>query len=135
MGIDPEEDAYAEAANISYCVTALFEGRTPRYIEVHISGVVLCPIATTPNPNGTFILTQFNDIFWNYEDDDRFMQLELHQTSTVFVIAGKPGLQFLFYGVDVACVDHIDNDQVDCLGGRYGHSGSVKCYWGPGISP
>ncbi len=135
MGINPNEDLYTGADNAGYCEIDLFDGRTPKFIELHVSGVILCPVATTPSPNGTYVLTQTSLVRWNYEDDDRFIQIELQNTKTVLGILGKPGLQNVFIGEEARCVDEIANDQVDCSGGNYGHSGNAVFYWGPGISP
>lgn len=134
MGIDPLDETYTEADDPGACELLLFDGRTPKFIEVYVSDIVLCPIATTPDPNGTYVLTQVGPLLWNYEDTDRFMQLELRFDRSFFAIFGRPGLQSLFQDTKARCIDLFQNDQIDCNLPNYGRDGQMTFFWGPGIS-
>lgn len=135
MGIDPTEETYTEADDDGRCHFDLFDGRTPKYIEAHVSGIIKCPVATSGPPNGTFILTEHAPNKYSYEASQAYYFLEFDAGHTDFWITSLPGLADFFLGAGDECDDEIANGLSDCTPPNWGHSGNVKLFWGPGISP
>lgn len=135
MGTDPETDDYEEGAECALCVDALFDGVTPKYVEVDVSGITKCPIAPNDPPNGTFLLTQTAACRWQFLTDDFVAFIwELNAGNSIFSILR---LGFIWFTATVAddCIDAFANQNVCGVGPVYGENGYALCYWGPTIGP
>ena len=135
MGIPVDTELFTEADFPGACNLLLFDGRTPKYIELHVSGIQLCPGSTTPEQNGTYVLTQFDSRLWRFSDDDRTIELALDSLFTALIIVGHPGFQRVFIANVDPCLDTIPNGQANCAGDNEGFDGQATLFWGPGISP
>jgi len=135
MGTDPETDDYEAGDACTLCVDLLFDGTTPKYVEVDVSGIVKCGIAPNDPPNGTWLLTQAEEpCVWRL-------------TSGVFSFMWKLGANrsqlsiwqgmFVWFIADIVneCIDAFVNELSGCLVGQYGEDGYALCYWGPTIGP
>jgi len=135
MGIPVSTELYTEAEWPGLCEIDLFDGRTPKYIEAHLAGIILCPIATTPDPNGTYILTNFAAGRYRSDNPNLYLEVWFQDPQTFYNAFGFPGAQDFFRANAARCTDHADNERVDCSPGNWGYSGTIDLFWGPGISP
>lgn len=137
MGLDPENPDYEIGIDNPQCHVPLFASETPKYVEVHIEGVIKCfPWAPDP-PNGAFLLTQqAGGTVWLDTDPDLGISYELTNLKSEFFviqfIGGFPRIWFQRTSV-VLCRTTFTNIPA-CPGlPTIGAQGTAEIFWGPAI--
>lgn len=135
MGLDPEYPVYEPGDECALCVDLLFDGLTPKYVEVDVSGITKCPIAPVDPPNGVFLLTQTAPCRWQLLTDDFVAFIwELNNNQSIFSIL-RLGMIWFKANVAFDCFDAFVNENVCGVGPVWGEDGYALCYWGPTIGP
>ena len=135
VGTFPETPAYPEGAECAVCVSALFGGVTPKYVEAHVDGVIDCPGGPVFDPNGVVLLTQNAACGWLGGKGGFAYNWILLVGQSIFRI--ESGLQTFFTAAPlIECVTEFTNLHTACTGGVVlGKDGTVEIFWGPTIGP
>lgn len=135
MGTKPETPDYEAGNNCTHCNSVIFDDVTPKYIEVHISGVVACPLFPVPMPNGVGLLTQQEaPCNWIGGMPGFNMGLAFGAGQTHFLISF--GALFYFESlILLPCQTILPNQQVCGFPAIAGHQGTAEFFWGPTIGP
>lgn len=133
MGLDPDDDDYDEGVECATCVDVSFDGVTPLYVWVHVSGVENCGVLNFAY-NGSFKLEQTaNPCIWSgaftRNGQRGSIEYKAAPTSSVFMSWIDPWVT-IFHGVDVdPCIDEFDNILV--CAPAVCHNGRAIVTWGP----
>lgn len=135
MGLDPEFPGFESGDECPLCVESLFNGTTPKYVEVDVFDLELCPGAPPLELNGTFLLTQTAPCQWLGGPPGVGMVWILNIGQSLFTIVSGP--VFFFSGVVAAsCIDAFVNLIVNCNPPfQMGKNGYATLWWGPTIGP
>ncbi len=136
MGTDPAKPDYEPGRRCGTCEDILFNGVTPKYVEVDFSGIVCCPGIQGPAPNGTYLLTQnaINPCQWDagFPTDIRRWRLEPARSYLLLMEGGFNWFNSYPY---LTCMDAFINENVCPLNLAVGFDGYAVCFWGPTIGP
>lgn len=134
MGTDPTQDSYVPGDVCVVCNVAGFGSVTPRYIEVHIEGLTVCPGLPTAPGDGVYLLTQLGPCVWFASDGfwDFVYSLGVGQSS--FTILQPPFFAFSSLSV-IECVVEFNNANGPCGMAVRGTGGTATMFWGPTIGP
>ena len=135
MGIPPDNKDYEDGNDCTHCGADLFDGVTPKYIEVHVEGVNVCPGFPANNVNGVKLLTQ-HTIACDYRlfVAPNFYQIVFSAANTHFHIIAT-GV-WLFIGNTLSkCNTLVINDNVCGLPNNGAAGGTAEFFWGPSIGP
>lgn len=135
MGLDPEFPDYEEGDACPVCVDILFNGVTPKYVEIDVSGITKCPIAIGDPPNGTFLLTQVQPCIWRASVFPDNFEWNLQVARSFFKIFQTPFEIWFSSDWAVECYDAFVNQNICGVGPAYGANGYVLVWWGPTIGP
>ena len=137
MGTKPITPTFETGDDCELCGCPDLGENTPRYIEAHISGIVDCPGAILPAPDGVYLLEQFNvrpciwgtnigiqSIILNYENEDSIFEIQV--TNNILWFQHQTGLK---------CSSSFINQLVLCGGDIQATGGTVTVFWGPTIGP
>ncbi len=135
MGTDPGQDVYPDGCRCEECEDSLFDGVTPKYIEIDVVDVEACPGVIVEPPNGTFLLTQQMDCcVWAFDNGTFVFTWRLTATKSFMTIA--KGMQIWFAAeINDTCIDAFVNTTNCALPQDDGHNGYITCWWGPTIGP
>lgn len=135
MGTKPITRLYEPGSSCIHCSSVIFDGNTPKYVEVLVAGVTACPAAgpLTP-PDGVKLLTQIAVCSWLLMDAGIAYQWTLTATNSNFVIAAHPIIWFS-HTIASICQSQFTN-QLSCGPSNiFGTNGTSSLFWGPTIGP
>lgn len=116
------------------CTPSLFPiGETPRFVFMTVSGIITCPGAPYPAPNGEWVLEQWigNPCHWSLVSGPYNLGWWMVPTmnSTGCQLTGGPSNYFLYFGTPV-CQTVLANQYLACTGApRGGKLGTVTITW------
>ncbi|MBA7697096.1 hypothetical protein ES703_105754 [subsurface metagenome] len=135
MGLDPKYPDYEAGDECPVCVDILFGGKTPKYVEVDVSGVVLCPGAPDVKINGTFLMIQQTPCTWAVTLGGITWTWSLNVGQSIFAIISGPAFFFSSHVAD-DCYDAFVNQNGPCNWPLIAaQNGYATCWWGPTIGP
>lgn len=109
-------------------------GETPLYVKAVLAGLVVCPAAPNPAPNGIWVLKQHEHLpcKWILTTDEYSLAWEVSGAGSAFdVVCAVQPWKFYFNGSSPAnCDVTFPNVALDCSGANtYAHSGNVEIGW------
>lgn len=134
MGTDPIQDGYEPGADCAVCNLSSFNSVTPRYIEVLLDGVTICPGLPQAPSNGVYLLTQIAACVWTANVGVWTFQYRLNVGNSAFWIGFHPFLAF-FASVDIECLVSFTNELGACDAITRANGGTATMFWGPTIGP
>ncbi|MBA7680739.1 hypothetical protein ES703_89060 [subsurface metagenome] len=135
MGTLPPTPAYEEGDECPVCVDLLFGGVTPKYVEIDVTGLNRCPIATEDPPDGTYLLTQAAPCLWTLTVGNRGYAWRLLNGRSILRLDWIGFFNFFYSSVLESCYDAFANQTVCGLPNDWAEDGYVTCWWGPTIGP
>lgn len=135
MGTSPPNPTYEAGDECTHCHSVIFNDVTPKYVEIVVSDIDVCPLAIGPAPDGTFLLTQREiPCIWSLNLGRFTYSWRLTATNSVLTI--NEGLQIWFAAETfTACIDTFVNDTFCANPQDDGVNGTVTVHWGPTIGP
>jgi len=135
MGLDPSHPDYEPGEPCPDCVDYLFDGVTPKYVEVDLSGITACPGIGWDLPNGTYLMTQLmNPCWWYFGNVDIQIWWKISGVSGYF--EAWHGVRSWFHALPlIPCCDAFVNDNVCGVWPACGKDGYAVVWWGPMIGP
>jgi len=135
MGTDPDNDDYDDGLECAVCVDILFDGKTPKYVEVDMSGVLKCPVSIGEPPNGTTLLTQTEVCKWVGMTGTDTFEWHLNPDDSVLICYAAHWVFWFKAQPVIVCCDAFVNEN-DCEDeDDWGVGGYATVWWGPTIGP
>ena len=132
MGTSPITDSYVPGVDCPVCNLPAFGGIIPRYIEVHLEGMFICPGLPQAPPNGVYLLTQIAPCDWTFNDGFWDFKYKLIVGNSNFTIFTHPWEAF-FASVDIECLVSFNNERLICGMENRATGGTASMFWGPTI--
>jgi len=116
------------------CTPELFlPGQTPRRVKMSIWGILDCPAASVPAPNGLFVLNQQDPLFCNWRlstAEYDFYWLNGAGRTDCYVVGNADQGYFFYWAQPPICNTFMNNQYQNCTPPfALGYGGTVMIFW------